>query len=239
MQVSDWIQFHGHILQLEQKGLVTRTFRRLDPQRKEAVIGAILEEAAEKGPAAINIKKVAERAGVSVGSLYAYFDNRDGLLAFAVELCGRYLNDELNSFGPYLVNLPLREGLTWYMKGGLEWGRSQEGLVQFFARAAYQGDPELGEMVVRPIATTLREIVHEMLVRAAERGEIRQDVDLKAATRVIHALSIGVGDSLLLPYLNTYFQVHDDDLPFERTLEAMVKMIIEGIGRVRIVNGEL
>ena len=119
MQVSDWIQFHGHILQLEQKGLVTRPFRRLDPERKEAIIGAILEEAVEKGPAAINIKKVAERADVSVGSLYTYFGNRDGLLAFAMELCGRYLNDELNSFGPYLVNLPLREGLTWYMKGGL------------------------------------------------------------------------------------------------------------------------
>ena len=175
---------------------------------------------------------MAERASVSVGSLYAYFGNREGLLAFAVELCGRYLNDELNSFGPYLVNLPLREGLTWYLKGGLEWGRAQEGLVQFFAKAAYQGDPELGEKVVRPIATTLRGIVHEMLVRAAGRGEIRQDVDLEAATRVIHALSIAVGDSLLLPYLNTYFQVHDDDLPFERTLEAMVDMVIEGIGRV-------
>ena len=232
MQVSDWIQFHGHILQLEQKGLVTRTFRRLDPERQETVIAAIMDEAVVKGPAAINIKKVAERAGVSVGSLYAYFGNREGLLAFAVELCGRYLNDELSSFGPYLVNLPLRDGLNWYLKGGLEWGRTQEGLVQFFAKAAYQGDPELGEKVVRPIATNLRGIVHEMLVRAAERGEIRQDVDLEAATRVIHALSIAVGDSLLLSYLNTYFQVYDDDLSFERTLEAMVEMIVEGIGRV-------
>ncbi len=36
MEISEWSQIHTHILQLEQEGLVTRTFRRLDPDRQES-----------------------------------------------------------------------------------------------------------------------------------------------------------------------------------------------------------
>jgi AcrR family transcriptional regulator len=230
MTLSDWAQIYTHILQLEQEGLVTRTFRRLDPERQQAILTAILAEAVEKGPPKLNIKQVAERAGVSVGSLYAYFGNRDRLLAFTVELCARYMTDIFNSFRPYLSVLSLRENLAAYLTGGLEWSRTQANLVRFFARAAYHSDSEFTERLVRPVATTLREMVHEMLTLAAERGEIRADVDLEATTRIIHALTIAAGDSQILPYLNNYFQVTDEDVPFERALDALLMLILDGIG---------
>ena len=192
MFTFDWTQLHSYILQLEQEGLVTRTFRRLDPARQQAVLTAILDEAVEKGPTALNIKQVAKRAGVSVGALYTYFENRDGMLNFAIELCARFVTDILNSFRPYLAALPLREALTGYLVGGVEWGKTQAGLLRLFARAAYYGDPELAEPLVRPVATALRQMVHDILAQAAERGEIRQDVDLEATTRVIHALMIAI-----------------------------------------------
>ncbi|MBN1311725.1 MAG: TetR/AcrR family transcriptional regulator [Anaerolineae bacterium] len=230
MQTSDWTKIHPHILQLEEKGLVTRTFSRLDPERQQAVIDAILEEAVEKGPASINIKEVARRAGVSIGSLYMYFNNRDGLLAFTVELCVRFMVDMFESFGPMLAAMPLREGLSMYLAGGVEWSQTMAGLIMFFARAAYQGDPTLGEQVVRPVADSMRQTVHDMLTQAIARGEVREDIDLEATTRVIHALTIAIGDPQLLPYLNTYFQVIGEDMPPERTLEAMLALIVSGIG---------
>jgi AcrR family transcriptional regulator len=230
MTLSDWTQIHTYILQLEQDGLVTRTFRRLDPDRQEAVLTAILDEAVEAGPTAINVKQIAKRAGVSVGALYTYFPNREGVLAFAIELSVRFMTDTFNSFRPYLAALPLREALSTYLTGGVEWSRAQAGLLQLFARVAYQGDPDLGEYLVRPIATTLREIVHDILTQAAARGEIREDVDLEATTRIVHALMIAVGDSQLLPYLNTYFQIEGDDCPPERILESLIALIVRGIG---------
>jgi AcrR family transcriptional regulator len=230
MILSDWAQIHTYILQLEQDGLVTRTFRRLDPERQQAVVTAILDEAVEREPTAISVKRIARRAGVSVGALYTYFPNREGVLAFAIELCVRFTTDMFNSYRPYLAAMPLREALTAYLVGGVEWSKTQTGLLQLFARAAYQGDPDLGECLVRPIATTLREMVHDILTQAAARGEVRADVDLEAATRVVHALTIAVGDSQLLPHLNIYFQVQDDDLPVERTVEALIDLIVRGIG---------
>jgi AcrR family transcriptional regulator len=230
MNLGDWAQIHTHILHLEQEGLVTRTFRRLDPERQQVILTAILDEAAEKGPTQVNIKQVAERAEVSVGSLYTYFPNREGMLAFAVELCVRWMSDAFEAFRPHLPGLPLREALTIYLTAGVEWSRAFMGLVRLFARAAYHGDPELAESLVRPIATLLREMVDDMLSQAAERGEIREDVDLEATARIVHALTIAVGDSQLLPYLNNYMQVTDEGISAERALEALVELVLRGIG---------
>jgi AcrR family transcriptional regulator len=230
MELPTWEPIYTHILHLEQEGLVTRTFRRLDPERQQAILSAILDEALEKGPTAINIKQIAQRAGVSVGSLYTYFHNRDGLLDFAIELCVRYTVDAFQSYRPYLAGLPLREALAAYLSGGMEWSQTQVGLIQFFLRAAYRGDPDLTERVVRPIADTLRDMVQEILAQAVARGEIRAGVDLQATTRLIHALMIAVGDGQLLPYLNTYFQVVDEGISSERVLEALLDLIMEGIG---------
>ncbi len=230
MTLAQWQAIQAHILELEQEGLVTRTFRRLDPGRQEVIIQAILEEAVERGPTSINIKLVAKRAGVSVGSLYTYFGNREGLLDFAIALSVRFTNELFAQAKTFLTEIPLRDGLRYYFSGGLEWGETQTGLMKFFARAAYHSDSKLTRQVVLPIAETMRGIVHEMLVQAQARGEIREDVDLDATTRIVHALTIAVGDSELFPYLNNYFQVTGGNVTFEHALDAMIDLVLNGIG---------
>jgi AcrR family transcriptional regulator len=233
MQAEDWFAIHTHVLQLEQEGLVTRTFRRLDPERQQAILLAILDEAADKGPASLNIKLVAERAGVSVGALYQYFKDRDGMLNFAVDLCARFLKEMLLSYRPLLIAMPLREGLIAYIGGGVEWSRTYMGLLRLFIRAAYQGEPTLSEKLVVPIATTLREIVADMLAQAIQRGEVRADIDLDSVIRLVHGLSIITGDSVIVPYLNAYFQIQDTALPPERVLNALVDLVLRGIGAAK------
>jgi TetR/AcrR family transcriptional regulator len=227
--LPEWTQIHTIILELERAGVVTRTFRRLDPERQQVIVNAILDEAMEKGPASINIKKVAERAEVALGSLYQYFGSRDGLLEFSTQLCVRILTTAFDQFRPMLAAMPLREALYYYLVGGMEWSKTQMGLIQFFGRAAYQGDPVLAEKVVKPVADAMRETMREILLAAQARGELRSDLDLEAAARSINAWMIAVGDSQLLPYLNNYFQVTDENVSFERILTSTVDLLVAGL----------
>lgn len=229
MTFTDWTSLQSYIQQLEQEGKVTRTFRRLDSARQQAVVNSILEEATEKGPASLNIKEIALRANVSVGSLYQYFPNRDGLLDFAIELCVRYVTNMFDMSRPYLKVMPLRDALKAYLSVGIEWGKIETGLVRFFGRAAYQGDPDLAERVVRPVAEAMRMIIFEMLKEAVQRGEIRPDVDLESASRLVNGLMIVVGDSQLFPYLNTYFQITDEKVSPEHILETLVPFILKAL----------
>jgi TetR/AcrR family transcriptional regulator len=230
VDLAEWKQIMARLLEFEQEGLVTRTFRRLDPQRQQAVLAAILDEAIEKGPAAINIKQVAERAEVAVGSLYQYFGSREGLLNFAIELCVSYMTDMFETYQPMLLEMPLTEGLTTYLNTGVEWSQTQLGMVQFLARAAYHGDPELADRVVKPIGAAMRSIVHDMLAKGIERGDVRADIDLEATARAVNAAMVAIGDSQLLPYLNNYFQVADRKVPAQRVTDALVALILRGIG---------
>jgi TetR/AcrR family transcriptional regulator len=219
------------ILGLEKEGRVTRTFRRLDPERQAAVIGAIFADAVESGPQSLNIKRVAERAGVSVGSLYQYFGSRQGLLDFAIELAVRVTQAEFDQYRDMLAQMPLPDALSAYGSGGMEWAGQAAGFTRFYARAAYGGDAELAGRVVKPIAETMLGMVRGMLSAAQSRGEVRQDIDLEATARVLHALTIALYDPLLLPYLNDYFQITGDNAAPERTIQAAMEMVLRGIGR--------
>ncbi len=234
----DQVELQAQILDLEKNGLVTRTFRRLDPERQAAVVNAILDEAADRGPANLNVKQVAGRANASVGSLYQYFGSRNGLMKFAVKLVVRSVVALFELSRPYLLEMPLREGLRAYIVEGVKWSQGQAALTRFFARAAYQGDPELSDSVVRPVATVMRETVRAMLERAAARGEVRAGVDVEAASRVVNAMMIALGDPQLLPYLNTYFQVTDDEVSPERVMEAAIGLVMDGIAAAPAAKGK-
>jgi TetR/AcrR family transcriptional regulator len=221
-----------YAMDLERNGVVTRTFRRLDEDRQRSVLDAIMAEAAEQGPAAINVKDVAGRAGVSVGSLYQYFGNRDGLLKFAVSVSIGYMVGTLTAARPHLMAMPLRDALRTYVSVGVEWGTTEAGLMRFLGRAAYQGDPALLEEAVRPIATAMRELVTDLFRAAEGRGELREGIDVAAAARLANALAIAVTDSQLFPYLNEYFQVADDSMPSDRVLETFVEFVLSAVTRV-------
>jgi AcrR family transcriptional regulator len=86
--------------------------RRLEPRklpkqaRSEATVDAILEAAAQiferQGYAAGTTNRIAERAGVSIGSLYQYFPNKDAIL---VALVHRHLAEGTAALGPHLGRL--------------------------------------------------------------------------------------------------------------------------------------
>jgi AcrR family transcriptional regulator len=63
---------------------------------RDAILGAAAHIIARGGLAAFNTNAVAERAGVSIGSLYQYFPNKDALM---VALIQRGLGRQLENFG--------------------------------------------------------------------------------------------------------------------------------------------
>lgn len=227
---ESWAILAQRILQLEQAGLVKRTFRRLDPQRQIAIVNAILYEAGEKGIKAIGISEVAARAGVAVGSMYQYFPNRQGMIDFAIDLSVHYLIDAVELYRQYLDAYSLYDGLLTFVNAGVEMSRTQQGMLRFYGRAAYQGDPELSERVVKPVADCFYNLVRELLEKAKVRGEIRADVDIEATTRLINTLLIISGDCQLFPYLNTYMNLLSPQVEPQRMNQALIALLQGGIG---------
>lgn len=216
------------ILEAEKQGWITRTFRRLDPDRQNAIILAILEEAGDNGPSEINIRQVAARCNIAIGSLYQYFGNREKLVDFTIELVVRETTATFESYTEYLAAMPLREALHAYVGGGFEWTNAQLGMARLFARAAYQGAPGLSERIVRPIAKVLQNMMLSILIAARERGEIRQDIDIEVAARLVNIEVIAIADAKLFPHLNEYYRLYDDTRTLEEILNSFYQLLETG-----------
>jgi AcrR family transcriptional regulator len=103
-------------------------------ERARETVEAIVEAAAQvfdrHGYAAGTTNRIAERAGVSIGTLYQYFPNKD---AIVVELARRHLAQLESTAWPALNALvehvpPLRDGLTAIVLGTVELHKQTPGL---------------------------------------------------------------------------------------------------------------
>ena len=96
--------------------------------RSRTIVAAIVEAArrilAADGPDALTTTRIAERAGVSIGSVYRYFPGKESILAaiYAGEI-DREARDFSNSDHWPIDELPLAEGLVLIIDNTLEWHR--------------------------------------------------------------------------------------------------------------------
>ncbi|MFM7403411.1 MAG: TetR/AcrR family transcriptional regulator [Erythrobacter sp.] len=97
-----------------------RPRKRPSQQRATATVEAILEAAArileEQGLGGYNTNAIAERAGVSIGSLYQYFPNKDALTAALIDRSLREQRLRLAEAAEQSAGLGLAEALVLFVR---------------------------------------------------------------------------------------------------------------------------
>ena len=126
----------------------------------DAICGAAARLMEEEGYAAVTTNRVAERAGVSVGSLYEYFPNKQSIVAAALAAALRDIVAEVGRSLHEALALPdqPRAGIDHWMRaivGALE---ARAGLL----RVALSEVPFLGEIPeARGLSQTLEQLVRK------------------------------------------------------------------------------
>jgi len=99
---------------------VSSVRRALRSQLRESVSVAILEAAedliAAKGLAGAPLAQIAKRAGVAVGTLYNYFEDRDALIRALFEMRRATLHPELRAAVTRYPDLPFEDRLRRFVR---------------------------------------------------------------------------------------------------------------------------
>jgi AcrR family transcriptional regulator len=113
----------------------------------EAIVGAGRQLLATEGPESLTTNRIAERAGVSIGSLYRYFPNKEAVLAAIHDAeTGRELAD-IRAARPWIIDdLPLLDALGVIVDFQLERHRRRLALDSDFYRS-HHGEFSLGPRV--------------------------------------------------------------------------------------------
>jgi len=226
----------GLLNELCDNGLITRTFMRLDADKREQVLDGILQEMASAGSHEASLKGSARRSGIPVGSFYQYFPDRDGMICAASRITALRLTCELASYREELTALPLRDGLHAYIRGALEWAAAKPVLLRVFASAIYRdsipaGDSPLpdGDDLVSPVSEAFLSLVTALFSAADFRGELKPGVSTDTAARLANGLIITLCDSLLFPGLDRYYRYRTAGLGEDGLIASAVDFIVSAV----------
>ncbi len=166
--------------------------RRPKQDRSREIVRAIqqagLKLLESDGPSALTTNRIAEIAGVSIGSLYRYYPNKEAIVADVYEA---RTQSELEVFSDVerwtqaLVEMPLEEAVRWVVQVAVMRERRLLELDAEFYRD-HNRQFALGRRVGHPLVQGIRRVLE------AKRGELRVD-NLDYATFV---LARGLGGML-------------------------------------------
>lgn len=151
---------------------------------RQALIAAALEVVGEHGFTGASLEAIARRAGVTRGSIYSNFADRDELLMAAVASRGMKLDRDLSGEGPLRVRLrrfaeDLFDQLPTATGGG--------GLVIEYQLYA-MGQPRLRER----LSATYAEMFEKMAASLASQGEDKLPISMHALALAVQALAMGL-----------------------------------------------
>ena len=193
--------------------------------RPEEITAAALETFVERGYAATRLEDVAARAGISKGTLYLYFANKEELFKAVVReaLVARLVEfqSQIGKFQGSSTELLRLVFKNWWERIG---STPISGIPKLILSEA-RNFPEIARFYVEEVVRPGRETLAAVIRRGIERGEFRA-VDVNATADLLAApmLMISLWRNALEPCC-------DDRIDPEALLEAHVEMLSRGLAR--------
>lgn len=195
-------------------------------ETRETLVAVAAELLDQGGPAAVTLREVGKRAGVSHNAPYKHFDSKEDLLA---AIASRELSRQANAMNRAGARTSPLEALRSLMHGYVRWARAYPARFKLTFGPWSLDSTELAEAATRAHAGLI-DIVHA----AQERGELGGGDPERIASLML-ALAHGAADLALGGHLSSAGKGHADpeDLvdDFFRSLAQSQKL--ETRGRTR------
>lgn len=197
-------------------------WRRRKEARPEEILEAALELFTEKGFAATRITDVARKAGISKGTLYLYFDNKEAIFRAVVqEMITPQLEREEALVDAYQgpTDVLFREMIhDWW-----EYiGNSKLSAIPKLMIAEAGNFPELAEFFVNTVVKRARRLYAKAISRGIVRGEFNP-VDPEVVARLV------VAPMVQLVIWKHSLQAFDNHMDVEEYLDLHIRFILNNL----------
>ena len=161
-------------------------WRRLPEERPKQIVAAALAEFGERGLGASRLEDIAKRAGLSKGTIYLYFPNKEELFREVVRhTVVTHLEEGERSVGDQTMSAT--ETLTNFMRQYWSFIRSSQFAPLFrLIHAEIHNFPDLARFYAEEVVVRGHRLIEGIIARGIETGEFR-DVDPSMAARMLTA----------------------------------------------------
>lgn len=198
-------------------------WQRRKDERPSEIINAALELFAERGYAATRLDDIASAAGISKGSLYRYFDNKESLFR---EMVKQVVIPEIekaeitvSTYKGAISPLIQQMVIHWWETVG----ESRICGIPKLMISEAANFPELAQFYVNEVIRRGRRLVTGLIQRGIDAGEFRADISPEYAARLLISPLVfaAVWKQSLAPY--------DDDYDVKTYLSLETDVFLRGI----------
>jgi AcrR family transcriptional regulator len=200
----------------------TETRRRRKAERPQEIIEAAFTEFSRNGYATTTLDQIAERAGVTKGTIYVYFESKEQLFISMVREFTKPTTETMQGLfetHEHSTADLLRAQFSFIYEHVVEDRRRREVVRMLIAEAARF--PELADRYHAEILQPCLEMLKQAIQRGIDRGEIRQSAVINNPQVVIAPIAL----------VDLWMMLFDDRQPLDLKayFNAHIDLVLNGL----------
>ncbi|HVP06569.1 MAG TPA: TetR/AcrR family transcriptional regulator [Candidatus Acidoferrum sp.] len=173
------------VAHMVRRKIVTETFRRLPPEKKELIYRAAIRLFGTYGYDGLPVDRLCKEAGISKGSFFQYFPSKSHLLEFSILIFDDYLARRMEEVKSRETAVLARDRIAHLYHAAVLNAKlfpAEKIFYLFVTHAtAHAGVAVEGIDLERHLSNYVREIIE----RGEKTGEIRGDIDVNLTAHLV------------------------------------------------------
>ncbi len=182
-----------------------KTFLNLPEEKRQAFTEIALDEFANNDYNTASVSKIVEKAGIAKGSVYQYFNDKQDLFMYLLDVSNREMLDFIQRATPPNPAADFFEMLRWQMSATVQ--ASQKYPVHAkLARRAYTSPLPFHEEILEEAKKLRQEHFQALIAQAQSSGRLNPSLDSAIVGFMVQGLINDLG-----PFLQSKFGQREDD----------------------------
>ncbi|MGI6143010.1 MAG: TetR/AcrR family transcriptional regulator [bacterium] len=195
------------------------TFHNLKEEKKQRILAAAIEEFSRRRFSDASINQIVKNAGISRGSFYQYFTNKEDLYLYMINEIGKEKVRVLDGAGAWNLDADFFTAYMYMYHVALRWVKEKPQYNRIFMLMEFDDCEFIGKL--RELSVEGLALLRRLLERDQQRGLVRPDVDPGFVIEIVY--------QLMLYVIKEYYQKGSEELMLAK-VENIFKIIKEGIG---------
>jgi TetR/AcrR family transcriptional regulator len=178
-------------------------FEKINNEKKEKIIKSAIKEFIEEGFTGASTNTIVKNAGISKGSLFNYFENKENLYIYLVKINMEKLLSNFKEKQKEIKSLKFFEGLKFFIYLNIDFFTKHPETFKFLAKALINSPPEIRENIQQAKRNIQAKVI-EYLVENCPPNFFIEGINIEALKNML---------GILLDVIsNKYIEKYDGDI---------------------------
>lgn len=202
------------------------TFDNISEEKRNRILNVAIHEFASLGFENANINTIAKKAGVSVGSLYKYFDTKSDLfltsVSHGISVLESVLTEVTSNDDDIMVQFEK------ILRAAIHFSRTTGVMIKLYNEFTTESNAELGKQLIDRMETLTAKAYKTAIIQGQVGGEVRLDIDPGMAAYLVDNILMNIQFSYSCTYYAERLKIYAGNDIFEKD-EFVVENILRFI----------